>query len=897
MGIENSIGDIETMAGPGSTPSGAGRGKASFSPGDRVGEYRIVRLLGRGGMGEVYEAEHSTLGRRYALKFLPADFAKSSGAIERFRREAKVMANLEHPNIVKVDDFDEFKGRYWLRMELVSGVEVDDLRSVVVRDLPPSPKTTADRPGSKTSSLRSPSAKNELTSCVKDPAINAISLSDLAEACGGKLDEGLLSHILHQILDALSYAHAKGAIHRDLKPGNILLDCRVCRDRASDKSEMSDLSDCIAKISDFGLVRLVGEDWIKSQAELSVKLSLSIGDMRTMGADPSAGSSTRSLIGTYEYMSPEQKSGGEAGKASDVYAIGLMAYKLLTGKNIGPRPPSYYCKGISPKWDDFVFRSLEEDPSERFPDASAMLSALDPLLRDIEQRALQRRKEAERIRLEEAECERLRREQEAQLRIRKEQEERQRQIEAELARHSAGAGGLARHSAGAGGLARHSAGAGGLARPAGGAGGKRRSGEPERNTKFEIQSSPATGGAKIRSQESESGMEKAKVGTQPAEKKTPKIARKFKIAALLGILLSLCALGVWKIYEYRVDKEEKSKIAMMEAEGKRRCQVVQNAFSSDFAKLQTHLADARNTSLANSQRLRATETALSALDDMSDNSYLSYLTYSQQSEIKRLKNETAILKSEIESLNMPTSQDSQNASLRLEDRKLAPEKPPGPETGKDWIVPDIGMEFVWIKALNCWVGKYEVTNGEYRKFKAKHDSNTRVDSNGSTYAGDHRGNSVNGDDNPVVLVSMNDAQAFARWLTEREKQMGRLPQHLQFRLPTEVEWNSFAQCGDNRIFPWGNDWPPLFGNYGDNEYNDGFPSSTCPVQKSGRNDWGLYGIGGNAWEWTVDSNGRPVEKGGSWGNPKKDLRCTDGVSFRGPDYRDYFSGFRLILSR
>src|SRR5215469_479577 len=93
--------------------------------GKNFGQYRIVRLLGRGGMGEVYEAEHITLDRRYALKLLPEDFARRSEAVMRFRREAKVMANLEHPHIVQVDDFGEIEGRYWLRMELVKGVEAE----------------------------------------------------------------------------------------------------------------------------------------------------------------------------------------------------------------------------------------------------------------------------------------------------------------------------------------------------------------------------------------------------------------------------------------------------------------------------------------------------------------------------------------------------------------------------------------------------------------------------------------------------------------------------------------------------------------------------------------------------------------------------------------------------
>jgi serine/threonine protein kinase len=85
-------------------------GGYALAVGQTLGQYRIVRPLGRGGMGEVYEVEHETLERRYALKLLPTDFAGQPGALERFRREAKVMARLEHPNILKVDDFGETGG-------------------------------------------------------------------------------------------------------------------------------------------------------------------------------------------------------------------------------------------------------------------------------------------------------------------------------------------------------------------------------------------------------------------------------------------------------------------------------------------------------------------------------------------------------------------------------------------------------------------------------------------------------------------------------------------------------------------------------------------------------------------------------------------------------------------
>ncbi|MBN1672689.1 MAG: protein kinase [Kiritimatiellae bacterium] len=290
--------------------------KAALKPGEVFGQYRIVRLLGRGGMGEVYEAEHTTLELCYALKLLPADFAARPDALDRFRREAKVMAKLQHPCIVRVDDFGETVGRYWLRMELVPGLT-----------LAPGP----DR---------------------------VVALDDYAAALGGRIGQAELVGILNQILDALAYAHRHGAIHRDLKPSNILL---------GDPGPAG--SGPVAKIADFGLVRLVGDEWVRSRAELSVRLSLSMGEGRTLDGVPGAegeGTSTRAILGTYEYMSPEQKRGEDADARSDIYALGLMTYRLLTGRReIGFRLPSQIDPGLVPGWDELVGAALEPERDQR----------------------------------------------------------------------------------------------------------------------------------------------------------------------------------------------------------------------------------------------------------------------------------------------------------------------------------------------------------------------------------------------------------------------------------------------------------------------------------------------------------------------------------------------------
>lgn len=218
----------------------------------------------------------------------------------------------------------------------------------------------------------------------------------------------------------------------------------------------------------------------------------------------------------------------------------------------------------------------------------------------------------------------------------------------------------------------------------------------------------------------------------------------------------------------------------------------------------------------------------------------------------------------------------------------------------------VKMEFVWIEAIKGWVGKYEVTNEEYRRFKPDHSSRE--------YSGEGRAKSQSLDGNrlPVCYVSYTDAVAFAEWVTKTAGPQ--LPAGHAVRLPDGNEWTTYAQCGDDRKYPWGNDWPPTYGNYRDETghksfphwdkwiegYDDGF-AVACPVEKSGRNDWGLYGVGGNAWELTSDSIGdKCVLRGGSWhnGGPlpqhNNEIRCAVLIT-TGRTARDTSRGFRVVM--
>ena len=209
----------------------------------------------------------------------------------------------------------------------------------------------------------------------------------------------------------------------------------------------------------------------------------------------------------------------------------------------------------------------------------------------------------------------------------------------------------------------------------------------------------------------------------------------------------------------------------------------------------------------------------------------------------------------------------------------------------------VKLEAVWIEALKGWVGKFEVTNDQFRRFKAEHHS------------GEYEGRSLNADRQPVANVNGDEAAAFCEWLNKACS--SQIPRGYAARLPDCDEWTVLARCGDGREYPWGNDWPPTRGNYADetegkalarkwgviNGYDDGSVVS-CPVELSGANEWGLYGVGGNVWEWTSTlDRGARVMRGASWNNGyKEELRCE--TRYGGDPATRYGSvGFRVVVLR
>jgi serine/threonine-protein kinase len=216
--------------------------------GTKLAHYEITSHLGTGGMGEVYQATDSKLRRSVAIKLLPAAFASDPDRLSRFRREAQLLASLNHPNIAHIYGLEESGDTRCIVMELIEG--------------------------------------ETLQARIKKGPI--------------PVDEALA--IAKQILEALEAAHEKGVIHRDLKPGNVML-----------------TSDGRAKVLDFGLA--------KAYAANSANATLSNSPTMASMAATNAGV----ILGTAAYMSPEQAKGKEVDRRTDIFAFGAVLYEMLTG--------------------------------------------------------------------------------------------------------------------------------------------------------------------------------------------------------------------------------------------------------------------------------------------------------------------------------------------------------------------------------------------------------------------------------------------------------------------------------------------------------------------------------------------------------------------------------------
>lgn len=249
--------------------------------------YQVVDVLGRGGMGAVYKAVQKALDRVVAIKLLPLEISIDRDFADRFVREARTMAKLNHPNIVSVFDFGTTtEGHLYFVMEFVEGT----------------------------------------------------TLHHLIKSTGLKPAQAL--ELIVSICEALHYAHAEGVVHRDIKPANVLVDTKGR-----------------VKVVDFGLARVespTAEQWGQTM--------------------------TGMVLGTPDYMAPEQKSGSRVDHRADIYSLGVMLYEMLCGQvPQGVFDPPSQRVPVDERVDQVVIRAMQQEPDRRYPNTAEMKSAVEDI--------------------------------------------------------------------------------------------------------------------------------------------------------------------------------------------------------------------------------------------------------------------------------------------------------------------------------------------------------------------------------------------------------------------------------------------------------------------------------------------------------------------------------------
>lgn len=247
--------------------------------------YKVLDVLGRGGMGAVYKAVQSALDRVVAIKLLPLEISIDRDFADRFVREARTMAKLNHPNIVSVFDFGTTtEGHLYFVMEFVEGTTLHHLI-----------KTTGLKP----------------TQCLE---------------------------LIVSVCEALQYAHGEGVVHRDIKPANVLVDTKGR-----------------VKVADFGLAR-----------------------MDTPSAEQWGQTMTGMVLGTPDYMAPEQKQGSRVDHRADIYSLGVMLYEMLCGQI--PQgifaPPSQRVT-VDERVDQVVIRAMQQEPDRRYANTAEMKTEVE----------------------------------------------------------------------------------------------------------------------------------------------------------------------------------------------------------------------------------------------------------------------------------------------------------------------------------------------------------------------------------------------------------------------------------------------------------------------------------------------------------------------------------------
>ncbi len=307
-----------------------------------VSHYRVLEKLGGGGMGVVYKAEDTKLGRFVALKFLPDDLTRDPEALERFRREARAASALNHPNICTIHDIDEMEGQPFIVMEFLEGETLKRRIGVGARGARPSEQGERSSP----------------------------------------LDTDDILDLSLQIADALDAAHTHGIVHRDIKPANIFVTGRGQ-----------------AKVLDFGLAKLTGQPAPSAGPAESKPARGATASTVNSSDDLTLAGTT---LGTIGYMSPEQARGEELDARSDLFSFGTVLYEMATGQRAysgdttrmltsfierrAPAPARQLNPALPAKLDAIISRAIQIERGERHQSAAELRKDLERFRHERETR-------------------------------------------------------------------------------------------------------------------------------------------------------------------------------------------------------------------------------------------------------------------------------------------------------------------------------------------------------------------------------------------------------------------------------------------------------------------------------------------------------------------------------
>ena len=757
--------------------------------------YEVLAMLGRGGMGAVFKARQIALDRFVAIKLLPLEISVDPAFVDRFRREARAMAKLNHPHIISVFDFGQTaEGHLFFVMEFVEGAN----------------------------------------------------LAEIIHQVGLAPDQALA--LAAQVCTALAYAHGKGVVHRDIKPANVMVD-----------------TESQVKVADFGLARLTDPT-----------------------AETYGTTVTGTVMGTPDYMAPEQTRGMNVDHRADIYSLGVMLYEMLcreTPRGAFDLPSAR--TGCDPRLDAIVLKAMQQAPERRYQSTVEMKADVERARAPIETPPPV---------VEHAASAPPRAVEKAATLVPKKNRPPLWIAFAIVLLSVLGAGGFfAKHRPKS--TAKITADA---AVPAAGAGGRWVDGLAEWFAK------PA-GGANIMTKVPEGARVNEAIpayfGGQHRDIAVRITAR--VISQDLAIFIrskqtveggghnrywvSIAPDGNSRIIKGLVTSSESVLLALYPA-------------PTGYSARDRHTIEFRAVGDLLTLTIDGRPIGTARDGDVTNGGL--YFVAGVGSIIEKLEY------LDLGGTALPTlkSTDGANPTTATKD---AP------------FVNTLGMKFVPVPGTQALFSVWDTRVQDYEWFgrgRNVDDAWTKQEKDGVPVS--------RGADYPVVGVSWDDARAFCVWLTEKERVEGKLPQGIKYRLPTDEEWSRAVglakeegatpkeRDGKNTLdFPWGTVFPPAtarMGNYADAAWHEKFPkeawmegyvdgyATTSPVGSFAPNAYGLYDMGGNVWQWCEDrfepGGADRARRGASWSFSHRDYLLSSCRHHYDPYSHISDIGFRCVLA-